>query len=108
MRAWSRTVDNPFRDNGAFWRSIAASVGALATFVLAVLLHVTVGAVGAVAYVVPAALLVLAAVAGRASSAVTRPTFATDEEWREAERRAVAAALWPVRSARTAGSATGR
>lgn len=95
MRPWTQQVDQPFRGDARFWTSVAASIAGLPTFVGAVTLHVVVGAVAAVSYVVPLTLLAVAAVTGRASSAATRPLFASDVDWQDAERRAVAAALVP-------------
>jgi hypothetical protein len=97
VRAWTDAVGEPFRGDGDFWTAVAASVAAVVTFVAAVLIHVLVGGAAAAVYVVPVVLLVVAAVAGRRSTARTRPTFASREEWRDAERTAVASALVPRR-----------
>ena len=93
MNMWSERVDEPFRSNQSFWRSLTASLAAVATLLAASLLSALVGGAASVAYVVPVVLLVVAATLARSSSAVTRPQFATREQWRDAERDAVARAL---------------
>jgi hypothetical protein len=89
----SRDVVEPFRSDEAFWRSVAASLFALVTLLVAAVVTGLAGRPGAVAFALPVLLLAVAAREARASTARTRPTFATSQEWREAERRAVAAAL---------------
>ena len=89
----SSDVAEPFRSDDQFWRSVAASLFALVTVLAAALVTGLVGRWGVVAFAVPVLLLLIAAREARASTARTRPTFATAQEWREAERRAVAAAL---------------
>jgi len=89
----SSEVAEPFRSDDRFWHSVTASLFALMTVLAAALLTGMFGRWGAAAFVVPVLLLVVAARDAKASTARTRPTFATTEEWRDAERRAVAAAL---------------
>lgn len=86
-------VAEPFRSDDRFWRSVTTSVFALVTLPAAAAVTGVVGAWGAMTFVVPAALVAVAARNARASTALTRPTFASRDEWRDAERRAVAAAL---------------
>ena len=94
----------PFAGNADFWRSVAASVDALLTFVVAAVVTVLAGPLGAVAFAVPLVLLVRAAVTGRRSEGQTRPTFADRNAWRLAERQAVGRVLgkalvrkrWPL------------
>jgi hypothetical protein len=92
---WSDDVAEPFRSDTDFWASVAASADA----VLALLLAATAAAALAVTvgggwpllpFVVPAALLVRAAVCGRASARNSREAFTAEAQWRAAERRAVA------------------
>jgi hypothetical protein len=89
VTAWSTDAPEPFAGNAEFWRSVTASVDALLTLVLATVLAVLAGPWGAVAFVVPAGLLIRAAVTGRRSEQVTRPQFADRRAWRLAERQAV-------------------
>ena len=93
MSVQADRVSEPFRSDARFWWSLWASLGAVLTLVAASLVAATVGGMSAVSYAVPAVLLVVAAVAARSSSAATRPQFATREQWRDAERDAVASAL---------------
>lgn len=86
-------VAEPFRSDAQFWRSVAASLFALVTLLLAAVLTGILGGWGALAFAVPVLLLAAAARDAKASTARTRPTFASRQQWREAERRAVAAAL---------------
>ncbi len=104
MTAWTSDAPEPFAGNADFWRSVAASVDALLTFVLAAVVTVLAGPIGAVAFAVPLALLFRAAITGRRSEGETRPTFADQGEWRLAERQAVGRVLgkalvrrrWPL------------
>ena len=89
----SRDVAEPFRSNDEFWRSVTASLFALVTLLAAALATGFAGRWGAVAFAVPLLLLASAARQAKASTAHTRPTFATKQQWRDAERQAVAAAL---------------
>jgi hypothetical protein len=89
----SRDVAEPFRSNEKFWHSVTASLFALVTLLAAALATGFAGRWGAAAFAVPVLLLAAAARAAKASTADTRPTFATKQEWRDAERQAVAAAL---------------
>src|SRR6476659_3292642 len=89
----STEVAEPFRSDDRFWRSVAASVFALVTLLAAAVVTGLVGSWGALAFALPVLLLAVAATNAKASTAATRPTFATRDEWRDAERQAVAAAL---------------
>jgi hypothetical protein len=93
MGAWSTRVEDPFRSDHRFWRAVGLSVDALLAVAVVVVVAVFVGAIALVALVVPAALLAIAAWQGTASTADSRPTFTGRVAWRDAERRAVAAAL---------------
>jgi hypothetical protein len=93
VTAWTSDAPQPFAGNADFWRSVGASVDALLTFVLAAAATVLAGPIGAVAFAVPVALLVRAAVTGRRSEGQTRPTFADRNAWRLAERQAVGSVL---------------
>jgi hypothetical protein len=97
---WSDRVSEPFRSNERFWHSLVASVGAVLALVAASVVSAVVGGVAVVAYAVPLLLLAVAAASARSSSAVTRPQFASRDQWREAEREAVARALMLRRAAR--------
>ena len=90
---WSERVSEPFRSDRQFWWSLSASLASVVTLVAASVVVATVGGVSVVAYSVPLVLLVLAAIAARTSSEATRPQFASRTQWRDAERKAVAAAL---------------
>ncbi len=104
VTAWTSDAPQPFADNADFWRSVAASVDALLAFVLAAVVTVLAGPIGAVAFIVPVALLARAAVTGSRSERETRPAFSGRNEWRLAEREAVASVLakavvrkrWPL------------
>lgn len=89
----SSEVAEPFRSDDRFWRSVTASVFALVTLLAAAVVTGLIGGWGTIAFAVPLLLLAVAAREARASTARTRPTFATRDEWRDAERGAVAAAL---------------
>jgi hypothetical protein len=93
VSAWTAKVEDPFRSDPRFWRAVGLSVDALLTMFVAAALVAVFGAPAVVAFIVPGALLVLAARDGRVSSAATRPMFDGRVAWRDAERRAVAAAL---------------
>jgi hypothetical protein len=90
---WSGEVEEPFRSDARFWRCVVVSLVAFGTVVAAAVVTGVAGRWGAALFVVPILLLAVAARDARASSAATRPMFATREAWRDAERRAVAAAL---------------
>ena len=104
MTAWTSDAPEPFAGNADFWRSVAASVDALVTFVVAAVVTILAGPLGAVAFAVPVALLIRAAVTGRRSEGQTRPSFADRNAWRLAERQAVGRVLvkavvrkrWPL------------
>ena len=89
----SREVAEPFRSDDRFWRSVSASLFALVTLLAAALATGLAGRWGALAFAVPVLLIGVAARNAKASTATTRPRFATHDEWRDAERQAVAAAL---------------
>ena len=89
----STEVAEPFRSDDRFWRSVTASVFALVTLLAAAVVTGLIGRWGALAFAVPVLLIGVAARNARASTATTRPMFATRGEWRHAERQAVAAAL---------------
>jgi hypothetical protein len=93
MTRWAQQVGEPFRSDDEFWRAIGLSVDAFLALVAAVILTLVVGGVAGVAFVVPGVLLVAASVIARRSSARSREQFGDAAAWREAERRAVAAAL---------------
>jgi hypothetical protein len=89
----SDRVSEPFRSDRQFWRSLLASLASVVALVAASVAFSLVGGAAVAAYVVPVVLLALAAALARSSSAVTRPQFASREQWRDAEREAVARAL---------------
>lgn len=89
-------VAEPFASDVQFWMSVRASGDALVSLIIATVLTVTLGSAWAAAFVVPAALLVRAGVTGRASARRSRAMFATRDEWRDAERQAVARAIVPA------------
>lgn len=93
MTDWKRDVPEPFASDDDFWVSVAASVDALLTLVLATAVTLLVGIWGTLAFVVPAALLVRAGLAARRSERRTRAMFATVDQWRQAERRAVGSVM---------------
>jgi hypothetical protein len=93
MHAWTPAVAEPFRSDERFWSSVAASMDAFLALVVSVTVFAVVGGWSAAMFVAPAALLARAARHGRASSARTRPTFASKQDWRDAERQAVATAM---------------
>ena len=86
-------VTEPFRDDPRFWASVGRSADGFWTLVLATVLVSTLGGYAAIAFLVPFVLLVAGWRDARASTARTRPVFATRAEWRAAERHAVAAAI---------------
>jgi hypothetical protein len=88
-------IAEPFASDSGFWLSLRASRLALITLVGAGALTAGVGTVWAITFVVPAAALAVAAVAGRASAERSRTAFQTHAEWRDAERSAVAKAFIP-------------
>ena len=93
MGAWTSRVVAPFHDDPRFWSSVGRSVDAFWTLLIATALVVGLGGVAAVAFVVPVVLLGMAWRDARASTARSRPLFATRAEWQAAERQAVAAAI---------------
>jgi hypothetical protein len=93
MMVWKRDVREPFASDDDFWISVAASVDALLTLVLASVITLLFGAWGAIAFAVPIALLVRAGLTGNRSARRTRTMFATIDQWRHAERQAVASVM---------------
>lgn len=93
MNGWTAKVAAPFRDDAKFWASVGRSADALWALVIATVLVVLFGGYAAIAFVVPVLLLVISGRDARASTSATRPLFQTRDEWRGAERQAVAAAL---------------
>jgi hypothetical protein len=93
MTQWTPRVQDPFREDPEFWASVGRSTDALLALLVATVLVVVVSPWAAIAFVVPAVLLVLSARDARSSSARTRQQFASRIEWRDAERQAVAAAI---------------
>jgi hypothetical protein len=98
--AWTRTdltgdVAEPFRSDRDFWSSVSASADALLTMVLAaaaaVALALTVGPMWSpLPFIAPFVLLVRAGLSGRASAQRSREAFPGTQQWRQAERQAVA------------------
>src|SRR6185312_13419088 len=86
-------VEPPFRDDSQFWTSVGCSTDAFWSLLIATALVLALGRYAAVAFVVPVVLIGVSARSARASSARTRPLFASRNEWRQAERQAVAAAI---------------
>ena len=86
-------VEPPFRDDAQFWASVGCSTDAFWSLLVATVLVVLLGRYAAVAFVVPVVFVGVSARKARASSAHTRPLFDSRNDWRDAERRAVAAAL---------------
>ncbi|HTW19698.1 MAG TPA: hypothetical protein VME70_05725 [Mycobacteriales bacterium] len=89
-------VQEPFRSDGEFWTSLAASADALLTLVAAagVCAALAVSGVGGWAllpFVVPAAFTTRAWLVSRRSSRHSQAVFEDRRSWREAERSAVAA-----------------
>jgi hypothetical protein len=93
VTAWTSDAPEPFAGNAEFWRSVTASVDALVTLLLAIVVVVLAGPWGAIAFAAPACLLARAAVTGRRSEQVTRPQFPDRGAWRLAERQAVGAVM---------------
>jgi hypothetical protein len=103
--AVSAKVAEPFRSDGEFWTSLAASADAFLTLVAAAAVCAVLAATGAgawsvVPFVVPAALLVRAVRVARSASRHNRGAFEDRRAWQEAERTAVAAGFIPVLSHR--------
>jgi hypothetical protein len=90
---WTARVEAPFRDDPRFWSSVGLSADAFWSLVVATVLAVLFHSFGAIAFVVPLLLLVVSARNARASTACTRPTFASRNDSRQPERQAVAAAM---------------
>jgi hypothetical protein len=94
VTAWTSDAPEPFAGNADFWRSVGASVDALVTFVLAAVVTLLAGPLGAIAFAVPLGLLLWAAVTGRRSEGQTQLTFADRDAWRLAERQAVGSVMF--------------
>src|SRR5689334_3208579 len=90
MAAWTLDAAEPFATDREFAVSVGASADALITLVAATVVTLLLGAIAAVAFVVPVALLIRAGVAGRASARRSQHAFASRDEWKAAERQAVA------------------
>jgi hypothetical protein len=86
-------VREPFAGNDDFWRSVGSCVDASVGVAVATTLTLTLGPLAAITFLVPVGLLAHAAVTGRRSARCTQARFATRNEWRGAERQAVAAVL---------------
>jgi hypothetical protein len=93
MSVWTSRVEAPFRDDRQFWASVGRSADAFWTLVIATVLVAALGRYAVVAFSVPVVLLVISGRDARASTARTRPLFPTRDDWRVAERHAVAAAI---------------
>jgi hypothetical protein len=98
---WTGRVAEPFRSDGDFWSSLAASADALISLAVAIAIAVVLVFTGAgvwaiVPFVVPALLAVRAALIGRSSSKRSQTVFADRRAWRDAERAAVATAFFRV------------
>jgi len=93
VSVWSSRVEAPFAGDRQFWTSVGRSVDALWALVIATVLVVALGRYAAVAFCAPVVLLIMSWRDARRSSAHTRPLFDSRDEWRAAERQAVATAL---------------
>jgi hypothetical protein len=93
VREWTSKVKSPFHGDGQFWTSVGRSADAFWTLLAATALVAAFGRFAAIAFCLPAGLLVLSGLAARTSTVNTRPLFPSREEWRTAERQAVAAAI---------------
>jgi hypothetical protein len=93
VTVWKRDVREPFASDDDFWVSVAASVDALLTLILASAITLLFGAWGAIAFALPIGLLVRAGLTGSRSAHRTRTMFATVDLWRHAERQAVASVM---------------
>lgn len=94
MTGWTAQVEAPFRDDASFWRAVGLSVTAFVSLVAVAIACAVVRSPQLwLAFVVPLGLLAASAAYGRAATERTRPDFSDRSEWRDAERRAVAAAL---------------
>src|SRR6476646_7435621 len=93
MTEWTAKVEAPFRDDRQFWASVGRSADAFWTLVISAVLVAVLGRYAIAAFCVPIVLLALSARHARASTEHTRPLFTSREQWRAAERNAVAAAI---------------
>ena len=94
-------VDEPFRSDPAFWSSMATCVDALLAVVFAAVVAVVISIFGGgtwalLPFAVAAAAVIRAGRASTRSSRDNRTRFPDHATWREAERRAVAAAFLPA------------
>lgn len=100
-RELADTIAEPFRSDGQFWSSLAASADALASLAIATAVAVILGLTGqhiwvAVPFLVPVVLTIRAGVVSASSSRRSRAAFADRRAWRDAERAAVAAVFLKV------------
>lgn len=86
-------MQEPFASDDDFWTSVAASVDALLTVLIATAITLLVGVWGAIAFAVTIGLLLRAGLTGSRSGRRTRAMFATIDQWRQAERQAVASVM---------------
>ena len=92
---WASDVAEPFRSDGEFWSSLAASADALVSLAAAVAIAVVLVLVGErvwwslLPFLAPAGLAARAALIARSSSRRNREAFEDRRAWREAERTAV-------------------
>ncbi len=93
MKAWKAGVAEPFGSDRDFWRSVGASIDALLLLGFVTVLVVVFGAIAAIGYLAPLAMLVRAGVLGRRSAGRSQSQFEDRRAWKLAERQAVAAAL---------------
>jgi hypothetical protein len=113
LPAWTsaevaRNVAEPFRSDGDFWSSLAASADALISLAAGTAVAIVLALTGEVAwsplaFVIPALLIVRAAFVGRSSSQRSRTAFPDRAAWRDAERAAVATAFFRVMWRRRTG-----
>jgi hypothetical protein len=95
---WSQQIAEPFRSDREFWNGLAASADAVIALVaaaaVAVVLALTGHALWALTpFAVPGVLAVRAGFISRSSSRRSRDQFAERQDWRDAERTAVASAF---------------
>jgi Flp pilus assembly protein TadB len=106
---WANRVEEPFRSDAEFWSGLAASADAFITLVAAAAVAIALALTGhpgwaIVPFVVPAALIVRAAVIARTSSRRSQEAFDDHRTWRDAERAAVATSFGHVLRRRRATS----
>jgi hypothetical protein len=98
---WAGDIAEPFRSSGQFWSGLAAATDAVVALAAAaaagaVLAVAGAGAWASLPFLLPAVLLVRAAVISRSSSRSSRAAFSDRQAWRDAERSAVAGAFLRV------------